>query len=69
MAVAPPGMERVSAALCGTCANEGAFKVAFMQYAARKNGGVVPEFTPEELCTCLLNQAPGSPNYSVLSLR
>ncbi len=69
MAVAPPGMERVTAAMCGTCANEGAYKIAMMAYANRKNGGgELFEPTPEELCSCLLNQAPGSPNYAILSL-
>ena len=33
MAVAPPGMERVVTAMCGTCANEGAYKVAMLNYA------------------------------------
>jgi 4-aminobutyrate aminotransferase / (S)-3-amino-2-methylpropionate transaminase len=69
MDVAPKGMERVTAANCGTCANEGAYKIAMMAYAIRKNGGVYEEPTPEELCTCLLNQAPGSPNYAILSLK
>ena len=55
MAVAPPGMERVTAAMCGTCANEGAFKVAMMTYAARKRGGPLVPPTPEELCSCMLN--------------
>ena len=30
MTVAPPGMDRVTAAMCGTCANEGAIKLAMM---------------------------------------
>ena len=69
MTVAPPGMERVTAAMCGTCANEGAIKVAMMAYKVRKDGGEFIEPTPDELCSCMVNQAPGSPNYTVLSLR
>lgn len=69
MAVAPPGMERVTAAMCGTCANEGAIKLAMMAYKVRKDGGTFIEPTPEELCSCMVNQAPGSPNLSILSLR
>jgi len=69
MAVAPPGMTRVTAAMCGTCANEGAFKVAMMSYAARERGGWHVAPTPEEMCSCLLNQAPGSPDYAIMSLK
>lgn len=69
MSVAPAGMERVTAAMCGTCANEGAIKLAMMAYKIRKDGGELIEPTPEELCSCMMNQAPGSPNLSVLSLR
>ncbi len=39
MAVAPPAMDRVLPTMCGTCANEGAYKVAMMNYAQRKRGG------------------------------
>lgn len=69
MTVAPPGMDRVTAAMCGTCANEGAYKVAMMAYQIRKNGGEYVEPTPEELCSCMLNQAPGSPDFAILSLK
>ena len=33
MDVAPPMMDRVTMAMCGTCANEGAFKLAMLNYA------------------------------------
>lgn len=55
MSVAPDGMDRVTTAMCGTCANEGAFKVAMMAFEARKNGGEYRDFTEEELCSCMLN--------------
>lgn len=69
MSVAPPGMERVTAAMCGTCANEGAFKVAMMAYAQKKRG--TTEFAPteEELSSCMSNLAPGSPDFAILSLK
>ena len=69
MDVAPPGMERVTAAMCGTCANEGAYKVAMLNYAQRKRGGPIEMPTPEELCSCMDNMVPGSPNYAILSLQ
>lgn len=68
MAVAPPGMERVTAAMCGTCANEGAFKVAMAIHTQKKRGGMLVEPTPEELCSCLDNAQPGSKPYAILSL-
>ena len=67
MAVAPPGLDRVSAAMCGTCANEGAYKVAMINWQQRKRGGMVEPPTEEELSSCMRNSAPGSPNLSILS--
>ena len=55
MAVKPPGMDRVTASMCGTCANEGAFKVAMMSYAQRKRGGDMEMPTEEELFSCMSN--------------
>jgi 4-aminobutyrate aminotransferase/(S)-3-amino-2-methylpropionate transaminase len=68
MAVAPPGMDRVTTAMCGTCANEGAYKVAIMTYANNKRGVDVGP-TELELCSCMSNQAPGSPDYAIMSLK
>ena len=50
-----------------SCANEVAFKAAFMRYASKKRGGNSVPFTAEELTSCMKNQAPGSPEYSILS--
>lgn len=55
MDVAPPGMDRCTAAMCGTCANEGAFKVAMMTYAANKRGSSEYNPTAEELSSCMNN--------------
>lgn len=38
-----------------------------MRYAAAKRGGPQVDFTPEELQTCMKNQAPGSPGLAILS--
>lgn len=65
LSVAPPGMNHVFTAMCGSCANETAYKAACMWYQHRQRDG--KPFTHEELTTCLRNQAPGSPKISVLS--
>jgi len=39
MGVAPPGMDRYFPSMCGTCANEGAYKYAILNYAYKKRGG------------------------------
>lgn len=66
MAVAPKGMENVFTVMCGSCANENAFKTAFMYKAAKRRGD--RDFSLEELSSCMNNQAPGSPDdMSILS--
>ena len=40
----------------------------FMRYMHRQRGGRV-DFTQEELTSTLANQAPGSPNLSILSFK
>jgi len=67
MDVAPKGMTRVGGSMCGTCSVEASFKHAMMAYAGKKRGGSGDQFSKEELESVLLNQAPGSPMYSVLS--
>lgn len=54
--------------MCGSCANEGALKAAFMAYRARERGlEKVEGFTPEEMQSCMKNQAPGAPVLSAMS--
>ncbi|KAI8375259.1 4-aminobutyrate aminotransferase [Choanephora cucurbitarum] len=65
MSVAPKGMSNVFTAMCGSCANENAFKTAFMYKAAKRRGG--RDFSLEELNSCMKNEAPGSPDSSILS--
>ena len=64
---APPGLRHVAPMMCGSCANENAFKAAFIAAAARRRRGA--PFTPEELSSCMVNRAPGSPPYKVLSFQ
>ena len=35
LSVAPPGLSKVCTLMCGTCANENAFKAAFVRYMVR----------------------------------
>lgn len=60
MRVAPKGMSNVFTVMCGSCANENAFKTAFMYKAAKRRGE--KEFTMQELSSCMSNQAPGAPD-------
>lgn len=50
--------------MCGSCANESAYKAAFMAYRDRHHGS---GFSEEDLKSCMQNAAPGSPDYCILS--
>eukprot|EP00124_Ichthyophonus_hoferi_P005550 Ihof_evm1s834 gene=Ihof_evmTU1s834 len=67
MKVAPPGLSQVFTAMCGSCANETAFKAAHMLHQQKKRGSASIPFTDEELTSCLSNKPPGSPELCVLS--
>eukprot|EP01133_Synstelium_polycarpum_P012977 gene12977-15252_t len=67
MAVAPKGLNNVFTAMCGSCANECAYKAVFMHHQHVKRGGA--PFTEEELQSCMKNQGPGSPSLSILSFK
>ena len=69
MDIAPKGMTRVSGAMCGTCSVEGALKLAYISYAHKKRGGMDVMPTEEDLSSVMLNQAPGSSQNAVLSLK
>ncbi|KAB2570144.1 4-aminobutyrate aminotransferase [Lasiodiplodia theobromae] len=62
---APQGLDQVFTAMAGSDANETAYKAAFMWRRAQERGSA--DFTDAELSSVMLNQAPGSPNYSILS--
>ncbi|KOB67610.1 4-aminobutyrate aminotransferase, partial [Operophtera brumata] len=66
LSVAPSGLNNIATMMCGSCSNENAYKAVFMRYRTTQRGGATT-FTPEELESCMLNQAPGSPNMSILS--
>lgn len=65
LAAAPPGTNKVWTALSGSCANETAFKAAFMYQAAKQRGS--QDFTDEDLTSVMLNKAPGAPKRLILS--
>ncbi|TPX34372.1 4-aminobutyrate---2-oxoglutarate transaminase [Synchytrium microbalum] len=65
--VKPAGLNQIFTAMCGSCANEIAFKAAFIFQQAKKRGSSV-DFSSEELNSCMVNQPPGSPYYSILSM-
>lgn len=62
---APPGLNQVFTASTGSDANETAYKAAFMWRRASERGDA--DFTPEEIESAMRNQAPGAPEYSILS--
>lgn len=62
---APKGMTEVWPGLSGSDANELAFKAAFIYQAAKKRGNA--DFTPEELESCMRNEAPGSKPFAIMS--
>ncbi|NP_001164449.1 4-aminobutyrate aminotransferase, mitochondrial isoform 2 precursor [Mus musculus] len=65
MSVAPRGMSQLITMACGSCSNENAFKTIFMWYRSKERGQ--RGFSKEELETCMVNQSPGCPDYSILS--
>uniref|UniRef100_I3M573 4-aminobutyrate aminotransferase n=1 Tax=Ictidomys tridecemlineatus TaxID=43179 RepID=I3M573_ICTTR len=65
LSVAPKGMTQLITMACGSCSNENAFKTIFMWYRSKERGQ--RSFSKEELDTCMINQAPGCPDYSILS--
>jgi 4-aminobutyrate aminotransferase/(S)-3-amino-2-methylpropionate transaminase len=65
--VAPTGLDQVFTATAGSDANETAYKAAFMWRSQQDRGGPDVAFSAEELTSSMVNQAPGSPNLSILS--
>jgi len=65
MAAAPPGLDQVTTMMCGSCSNENAFKLMHFKYMNKLRGD--RDFSAEEMESCMINQAPGTPNLSVLS--
>jgi len=67
LSIAPPGLRHVAPMMCGSCANENAFKAAFIAAAQKRRGGKAP--AELDMSSCMSNQAPGSPPYKVLSFQ
>nr|XP_006637224.1 PREDICTED: 4-aminobutyrate aminotransferase, mitochondrial isoform X1 [Lepisosteus oculatus]XP_015216029.1 PREDICTED: 4-aminobutyrate aminotransferase, mitochondrial isoform X2 [Lepisosteus oculatus] len=65
LSVAPKGLRKVQTMACGSCSNENAYKTVFIWYRNKERGDIKP--TKEEIETCMVNQAPGCPDYSILS--
>uniref|UniRef100_A0A3Q3W230 Uncharacterized protein n=1 Tax=Mola mola TaxID=94237 RepID=A0A3Q3W230_MOLML len=65
LSVAPSGMTRVQTMACGSCSNENAYKAMFIWYRNKERGHSTPSH--EDLTTCMINQAPGCPDLSILS--
>jgi len=56
--------------MCGTCATEGAMKLAMISHGQRKRGGMAVPPTQEELDACVCNKLPqGSSNIGVISFK
>ena len=65
MRYAPKGLTEANTMMCGSCSNENAYKAAFIWYQTKNRGGLPP--TAEDMTSSMINQAPGSPNLSILS--
>ncbi|XP_034781909.1 4-aminobutyrate aminotransferase, mitochondrial isoform X1 [Acipenser ruthenus] len=65
LSIAPKGLRKVQTMACGSCSNENAYKAIFIWYRNKERGNMKP--TKEDLDSCLINQAPGCPEFSILS--
>uniref|UniRef100_A0A3B4YA80 4-aminobutyrate aminotransferase n=1 Tax=Seriola lalandi dorsalis TaxID=1841481 RepID=A0A3B4YA80_SERLL len=65
LSVAPSGMTRVQTMACGSCSNENAYKAMFIWYRNKERGHNTP--SEEDVSSCMINQAPGCPDLSILS--
>jgi len=68
--VAPPGLDNLVTMLCGSSANENAFKAAMMAYENRRRGVAPGEryaHTAGEKAASMVNEAPGASATTILS--
>ncbi|XP_065564125.1 4-aminobutyrate aminotransferase, mitochondrial-like [Artemia franciscana] len=68
LAVAPAGHTQVTTMACGSCSNENAFKSIFFWYRDKQRGENVTPST-KELESCMINQFPGCPPFTILSFK
>lgn len=66
--MAPPGLDKITTMMCGSCSNENAYKNIFIWYQQKQRGGSTT-FSQQEMDSCMINQAPGSPTLSILSFK
>lgn len=69
MDVAPEGLDNFTAAMCGSCAVEAAYKMIMINHGQDRRGGKTVMPTEEELASCMMNTLPGSPNKGILSFK
>jgi 4-aminobutyrate aminotransferase / (S)-3-amino-2-methylpropionate transaminase len=69
MRVAPKGLDQITTVMCGSCANEVAYKAVFMHHQQQQRGSADAPFSEIDLQSCMRNEAPGSPDLSILSFR
>ena len=67
LSVAPAGLNQVQTMACGSCANENAYKAAFIYFNTLRRNGKAP--TQDVLDQCLMNKGDGSPDLSILSFK
>ncbi|KAF0683974.1 Aste57867_24055 [Aphanomyces stellatus] len=65
--IAPRGCSEMVTLMCGSCANENAFKAAFIWYQTNARGGRPP--SDADFASSMHNTAPGSPALSILSFQ
>ena len=66
MSIKPQGMDFVYSTICDSCTVDVALKLVFMEFQGRKREDPMV-VSQEDLDSCIMNQAPGSPNLSILS--
>lgn len=65
LSIAPPGLNAVQTMACGACSVENCLKSMFIYSQSQKRGGNPP--SQEELQSCIVNEAPGCPDITVMS--
>ncbi|CAM4843188.1 unnamed protein product, partial [Rotaria magnacalcarata] len=63
--IAPKGLEYTQSMMCGSCANENAFKAIFIWHASKIRDG--KPFSEAELRSSVYNKPPGCPTVSIMS--
>ena len=67
LSVAPKGLKQVQTMACGSCANENAYKAAFIFFNTMRRNGKAP--SQEMIDQCVMNKGDGSPDLAILSFK